>query len=376
MGRNGLRLRLLGTAVLAESAVVGTSAGRAHPVRSRRGEAGARLRGLCSLYGLCRSVRLSCLYRSYLYGRGLCVLAGRLCRGHGNICAGHRNRCTGSHRVGGSSRRGCSGRSRRIGKCGKCFRRRHGLACISLLHHRHRLAGQGRANLLTHHLALMVFGGLEALNTHRIQVKFNLVEPLPVHSDGATEIVEIAVTGRIVAHAVAASVAGKFFLALLLHLDIHAVDRGERQNVRVVLVKARRVRIRNHEIAVHGIDIHLLGIAEHLIRIEGRKLGAVRLALGKVLLHLRNGRLPAAREVRRHLLVAGTAHIAVLQLVVAEEADFLPANVTKLFVKQSHFQNPPYFLRNTGRVATRPIHNTARAAKSKADSREESPASL
>jgi hypothetical protein len=52
-----------------------------------------------------------------------------------------------------------------------------------------------------------------------------------------------------------------------------------------------------------------------------------------MLLHLLNRRLSPAVEERGYLLVAGTAHIAVLQLMIAQKADFLTAEIAELLLK-------------------------------------------
>ena len=174
-----------------------------------------------------------------------------------------------------------------------------------------------------------------------VEVKRHIVKIRVVDAHRHLEIVGILVARRIVAHGLA--VHGALHLAAVL-ADVQ-ITAGRLRKIEDIGVAGRKVTAPVHrEFARAVVDIELgAALAEGARAVERRRLCLIFFTVGKLLFYLLHRGMTAFVEPRRKLFGAVLAEIAVLELAVAEQADFVAANVAIFFIKKSHEVPPNAF---------------------------------
>ena len=167
-----------------------------------------------------------------------------------------------------------------------------------------------------------------------IQAELDLVEIRIVDIDDDAEIIIIGIVGRDEADV---------FAVLILPLDLMAGFIDVEMAARHVAVR-KHVRVGGDQIAGGGhhelagilIEQDLRVVADGPGRVEGGDGRFVGLAVIELGLDLSLCAVPALAEPGRELERAVLAHVAVLQLFVAQQSDLPAAEVAEFFIEKTH----------------------------------------
>ena len=175
---------------------------------------------------------------------------------------------------------------------------------------------------------------LTGLDVTVADAEFHVVHVGVVDADRGIEIVGILIARRVVADRLAFRV---FLFELgpaLADVEVAARGLAEVKNVRIRF--AEPARAGDHEFPVVVVDEELHVLAEAAGRAECRHGLPVRLAALELGCQLCLRAVAAAVEPGGELGRAVLAHVAVLELAVAEEADLVAAEVAVFLIKKAH----------------------------------------
>lgn len=155
-----------------------------------------------------------------------------------------------------------------------------------------------------------------------------------VDADRRVEVVGVLVARRVVADGLAFGVFALELVAALADVEVAARDLVVVEDIRIRL--AELARTRHHELAVILVDQELHVFAEASGRVESGDSLLVGLAALELGGQVCFGAVAAVVEPGGELGGAVFAHVAVLELAVAEQADLVAAEITILLVKKAH----------------------------------------
>ena len=215
----------------------------------------------------------------------------------------------------------------------------------------HRLlkasAGERGDELVSLLLKAPVFSAVAAVGAVVGQLELDLAEIGRVDVDLDREFVCILITGRGVGNALALGIGTVNLRAVLLNLKAGVLNLRKRDDIGVLL--AEIIAAAHDKAALRIVDIDLGFSAEGTHGIEAVQVLAVLLAVGNLLLDILDGGFFSAGKEGRKLLNTARAHIAVLDLAVAEQADLLAADIAIFLVKKSHNKHSVSFRNNRER---------------------------
>ena len=184
-----------------------------------------------------------------------------------------------------------------------------------------------------------IHAALAGLDVAVGDAELHVVDVGMVDADRRVEVVGILVAGRVVADALALGVFGLELGAALADAQIAAARLGEVKNIRIVLLVV--VGGGDHELPVDLID-HKLGV---FAQFPGRAKSCNRRLIGFARLQLLGeglfGAVAALVKPGRELGRAVLAHIAVLELPIAQKPDLVSTKIAVFLVKESHSRSFP-----------------------------------